>query len=136
MIGSVALSLRQPWAWLVVHGGKNIENRRWNTHRRGYFLIHAAKGMTGAEYEDAIDFVSLVMPELVERIPKPEALERGGLVGAARIVAVLPPTSSRAYVWHMPEQFGFVLRDVHPLPFTPCLGARGFFRLQLTEGLR
>ena len=26
-----ALSLRQPWAWAVVHAGKSIENRRWNT---------------------------------------------------------------------------------------------------------
>ena len=37
------LSLRQPWAWLVVNGLKDLENRRWNTRFRGTFLIHAAQ---------------------------------------------------------------------------------------------
>lgn len=41
-----ALSIRQPWAWLILHGGKDIENRSWNTNFRGRFLIHAAAGMT------------------------------------------------------------------------------------------
>ena len=25
------LSRRQPWAWVVVHLGKDIENRKWDT---------------------------------------------------------------------------------------------------------
>ena len=24
---SVALSVRQPWAWAIIHGGKDVENR-------------------------------------------------------------------------------------------------------------
>jgi hypothetical protein len=40
---AVCLSIRQPWAWLVAHGWKNIENRTWPTGFRGRFLIHAAK---------------------------------------------------------------------------------------------
>lgn len=51
-----ALSLRQPWAHIVLHYGKNLENRRWYTSFRGTFLLHAAKAMTRAEYEDAEDF--------------------------------------------------------------------------------
>lgn len=27
-----ALSIRQPWAWLVVQGYKDIENRDWPTN--------------------------------------------------------------------------------------------------------
>ena len=38
-----ALSLKQPWAALLVHGGKTIEVRRWATSRRGRILIHAAR---------------------------------------------------------------------------------------------
>ena len=37
-----ALSIRQPWAWLILHGGKDIENRTWATKLRGRVLIHAA----------------------------------------------------------------------------------------------
>jgi hypothetical protein len=33
-----ALSIRQPWAWLICHAGKNIENRPWRTQFRGRFL--------------------------------------------------------------------------------------------------
>src|SRR5579871_4235318 len=38
-----ALSLKQPWAALLVHGRKTIEVRRWSTPRRGRILIHAAR---------------------------------------------------------------------------------------------
>lgn len=37
-----ALSLRQPWAALVVAGLKSIEIRGWSTARRGRVWIHAA----------------------------------------------------------------------------------------------
>jgi hypothetical protein len=37
------LSIRQPWAFLIVNGHKNIENRDWLTAYRGPVLIHAGK---------------------------------------------------------------------------------------------
>lgn len=37
------LSLKQPYAELVVSGRKTIELRRWNTKFRGEFLVHASK---------------------------------------------------------------------------------------------
>src|SRR2546427_482948 len=38
-----ALSIRQPWAALVVLGLKTIEIRRWTTPLRGPIYIHAVK---------------------------------------------------------------------------------------------
>ena len=38
-----ALSLKQPFAELVVSGKKTIELRRWNTKFRGKFFVHASK---------------------------------------------------------------------------------------------
>ena len=38
-----ALSLKQPFAELIVSGKKTIELRNWNTKFRGKFLIHASK---------------------------------------------------------------------------------------------
>ncbi|MCP4246279.1 MAG: ASCH domain-containing protein [bacterium] len=38
-----ALTVRQPWCWLILHGPKRYENRRWRTAHRGPLLIHAAK---------------------------------------------------------------------------------------------
>ena len=37
------LSLKQPWAELILQGKKKIEIRKWNTKFRGPFLIHASK---------------------------------------------------------------------------------------------
>lgn len=37
------LSLKQPYAELILEGKKKIELRKWNTNLRGEFLIHASK---------------------------------------------------------------------------------------------
>lgn len=39
------LSIRQPWATLIVEGYKDFEFRNWKTNFRGKFLIHASKGV-------------------------------------------------------------------------------------------
>jgi hypothetical protein len=39
------LSLRQPYAELLVSGKKTIELRKWNTNFRGKFLVHASKNV-------------------------------------------------------------------------------------------
>jgi len=141
-----ALSLRQPWAHAVVHLGKTIENRYWNTHLRGAFLIHAAKGMTVDEYLDAVLFCDEVLGRTTParsivatgEMPQPKALLRGGFVGRARLVGVLPPCTPKgaeptlfaqecAHPWHMPEQYGFRLEGIEPLPFVPYAGSLGFF---------
>lgn len=36
-----ALSIKQPWASLIAHGIKDIENRTWKTNFRGRIYIHA-----------------------------------------------------------------------------------------------
>jgi hypothetical protein len=38
-----ALSVRQPWATLIVDGVKTVENRTWDTTHRGPLAIHAAR---------------------------------------------------------------------------------------------
>jgi hypothetical protein len=42
-----ALTVQQPWAWAIIHGGKDVENRGRNCHFRGRFynlLLHARTG--------------------------------------------------------------------------------------------
>jgi hypothetical protein len=46
-----ALSIKQPWASLIAHGIKDIENRTWKTHFRGRIYIHAsAKGVKDFDF--------------------------------------------------------------------------------------
>jgi len=119
------LSIRQPWAWLILHGGKDIENRNWPTRFRGTFLIHAGKGMTRLEYEQALD----VADDCGKSLPPFETLQRGGIVGQAKIVDCVSRSDSP---WFFGE-FGFVLKDAQPLEFFACKGALGFFNLSNTE---
>ena len=123
-----ALSVRQPWAWLIVNGMKDIENRTWPTRFRGRVLIHASKGMTRAEYEDVEDYLMFSAMESMTaiRIPESADLDRGGIVGIATVVDCIRP-QDRLSPWHIEGQFGFHLIDAKPLPFLPCKGALGFF---------
>lgn len=45
MTAARILTVRQPWAWAIIHGGKTVENRVRNIvgDYRGPVLIHAAK---------------------------------------------------------------------------------------------
>ena len=124
----LALSIRQPWAWLIMNGGKNIENRCWPTKVRGRVLIHAAKGVSKAEWKDAWDWVRVICPEAWEkgtREIQTGSIERGGIVGSVEIVDCVSRSDSP---WFQ-GQYGFVLRDPQPLPFYPCRGQLGFFKV-------
>lgn len=114
-----ALSVRQPWAWLIVNGFKPIENRDWPTKVRGRVLVHASKGMTRSEYEYVAGFAhyhGITLPAF-------EDLERGGIVG---ITTITDCVSSSESPWFF-GRFGFELADSRPLPFTPMKGRLGFF---------
>ncbi|MCP4687042.1 MAG: ASCH domain-containing protein, partial [Desulfobacterales bacterium] len=57
-----ALSIRQPWAWLIANGYKDIENRSWRTSFRGEFLIHAGKKFDGAGWDWAVAETNIALP--------------------------------------------------------------------------
>ena len=40
-----ALTVKHPWAWAIIHGGKDVENRPRPTKYRGLLHIHAGKAM-------------------------------------------------------------------------------------------
>ena len=122
--GTLCLSIRQPWAWLIVNGWKNIENRDWPTRVRGRILIHASKSMIKADYNACILFVSGFAPNLIASIPLPAQLEQGGIVGEAVILDCVTRHDSE---WFTGE-YGFVLDQQKPLPFQPYKGSLGFFK--------
>lgn len=116
-----ALSIRQPWAWLIIHSGKDIENRSWHTKFRGRFLVHASQGMTSDEFTQALLFCS------DRRLPMPDRdeLQRGGIIGSVELVDSISSSNSP---WYMGD-VGFVLRDPKPLPFLPLKGRLNFFEV-------
>lgn len=129
-----ALSIRQPWAWAILHAGKDIENRDWTPSHpglkfRGLFLIHASAGMTAREYEEFLDTshtISLKHPFPPGlSVPPFASLQRGGIVGQAEVVDCVQGHRSP---WFF-GPYGFVLRHALPLPFRPLKGKLGFFEV-------
>ncbi|HZA68174.1 MAG TPA: ASCH domain-containing protein [Nitrososphaeraceae archaeon] len=62
------LSLRQPYAELLISGKKTIELRKWNTNFRGKFLIHASKNINKEKCKSLrIDYTKLNIGMIIGR---------------------------------------------------------------------
>lgn len=128
----LALSIRQPWAWLITRPDaadpwergrmylsdemKVVENRTWATNVRGEIFIHAAKTLD----KNSIEYVLQQWPGIL----LPAEYELGGIVGRARLVDCVRNHSSR---WAVRDQHQFVLMGIRPLPFVACPGQLKFF---------
>lgn len=130
---TLALSIRQPWAWLIVNGFKDVENRTWPTPYRGPLLIHAGKTMRPAEYAWAMEFIEeFVSPDLVRQVPDMAELPLGGFVGVATLVDCVRASTSPWFTCADTEDgHGFVLADARAIEFTPWKGRLGFFNVNL-----
>jgi hypothetical protein len=51
-VNQKAISVRAPWWWFILHGGKTHENRDWYTSFRGSVLLHASKWWNQSEVEE------------------------------------------------------------------------------------
>jgi len=115
-----ALSLKQPFAELILQGRKRIELRKWNTKFRGKFLIHASK------------------------IPDKKAMEKFGfkqlptgcIIGKAFLKDVKKYNSEKEHnqdknlhlassIW---GRYGFILENPKRItPSIPCKGSLNFW---------
>lgn len=126
MTEDLALSVQQPWAWLIVNADlypnpKRIENRTWSTKVRGRIKIHASKSFDRTGYKAVIER----RPELLDVMPKPDEFEKGGVVGEAVIVDCVDDSEDQWYT----GDFAFILADAKPLPFVSCPGKLRIFDL-------
>jgi hypothetical protein len=117
-----ALSVRQPWAWLLVAGIKPIENRTWFINYRGPLLIHAGQApdntISIAEIEQTYDVE-------IDR----HALRIGGVVGRVELVDIVTRHESRFF--HGP--YGWIFTKPLILPFMRCSGRQGTFDVNYTH---
>jgi hypothetical protein len=126
----VALSVKQPWAALLVAGLKTIEVRTWPTRRRGPVLIHAGK--LADERPEGWGLIDT--PALVELTRL-----RGGLIGVGELTACARYDSAADFAaaavlhrnaaeWFRPPRlYGFVFQNTRPIAYHPCPGQTMFF---------
>lgn len=118
------LTVRQPWAHLIVTGQKDIENRSWPTKLRGRVLIHAAKTVDRDAYDSLRPLADVAMPDLAD-------MPRQAIVGSVMIDGCVDHSDSE---WFS-GPFGFTLRDAVRFDrHIHTRGKLGFFRLRI-DGL-
>ena len=129
-----ALSLRQPYAELILQGKKTMESRLWKTKYRGEFLIHASVNVAlGACKKFGFD---------------PEKLTRGFIVGEAVLVSVKEYPTDEEYLkdsdkhlgskegleefgWAGKKKYGFLLENVKKIEPVQFKGQLNFFETGL-----
>lgn len=129
-----ALTVQQPWAWAIIHGGKTVENRTQQWTYRGTLAIHA-----GARWSYSGSISGLVWnawnPAAVPSRPlDPKAFDFGLILGVVDLVDCHPdagccrPWGESAYVEHGGRQRRHIIHLVleNPRPLAepiPCKGA-------------
>lgn len=121
-----AISIKQPWASLIVHGIKNIENRSWRTNFRGRVLIHASAShgrkfsvdLTDAQTKAA--FATIAKETMFGNMPF------GSIIGSVEIVDCVQNHPS---IWADKVVYNWVLAN--PILFPEPILAKG--KLSLWE---
>ena len=125
-----ALSVKQPWAALLVSGRKTVEVRTWGVSRRGKVLIHAAK----IDDPRPEGWAAIDAPEL-----KSLAELKGGILGVAEFVECIRYDTAEVFAadgdrhlnapsWFRPPRlYGFAFANARPVRFERWAGNTFFF---------
>lgn len=95
------LSVRQPYAWAIIHGGKDTENREWATTYRGPLLIQAAKTRGVADEKDWLEELAEICSV---QVPEFDGYARGAIIGLVQLVDCVRDSKSlfaNADCWHL-----------------------------------
>jgi len=113
------LSIKQPWADLIVLGMKDIENRGWKTNYRGRLLIHAAQQIDEDGKWDLC--ISRIFRNDMKRLyaTPGHVVHLGFIIGAVDLIDCVTVSPSRWFSGH----YGFVL--AHPAIFKNAIPYRG-----------
>ena len=138
------LTVRQPWAWMIIYGGgsynpfsdtweilpkvkygaKNVENRKWKTQYRGPLLIHAAKTEED-EDDDYFRAMKIYWGQTQMRLRRyPDYPEYGSIIGWVNLVDIISNSGS---CWAFPDHWHWILENPHPIQPIPYRGMPGLF---------
>jgi len=140
-----ALSFKQPWAWLVVAGIKDVENRTWwlrmppflnSPENPKRIYVHASKVLDDTGWNFIRTRVSDTTWQRIWNMDFINSLNLGAIIGEVDIVACFhisqvgyPATKSPWFT----GPYGLVLANpvLYEKPI-PCKGRLGFFEPEIT----
>lgn len=123
----IAFSVRQPWAFFIITGIKDVENRSWPCPAKYIgqrVFIHASKSpaFSTAEVRTILEATcpgAAFPPSLCV-----SATCTGGIVGEVTIAGCVRDSASP---WATHGSYHWLLKDARMRPFRPCRGYLGFF---------
>lgn len=95
-----ALTIRQPWASLIIAGIKTVENRSWPAAHRGLLAVHAGLGTD----PEALKAHRGLLP--------PGPLPRGVILGTVNVTGCVRDSPSP---WAEPGCWHWILKNPQPL---------------------
>ena len=123
-----ALSVKQPYADLIIKGIKDVENRSWWTATRERVYIHA-----GLKF-DQVAYDNLDGQAEGGLLSRKEDYDFGAIIGEVDIVdcKFRHPLQIGFSKWHDTGYWGFILSN--PVKYDksiPCRGQLGFFEVDI-----
>lgn len=126
-----AISIQNPWSYLIARGMKDVENRSRKTSFRGPVAIHAGRIFDRDARQDLIDNRHPVTGEdhfFINGLPKDfmdmaSGHFNGGIIGVAEVVDCVTEHPSP---WFQ-GPYGYVISNAREVPFIPSPGELGFF---------
>lgn len=126
-----ALSIKQPWAWLIVAGIKDVENRSWPVSFRGRLYIHASENFDNVSYSSILDRLTLGQAHEFLTVKRAGAFRRGMIIGEATLTDCkyrFPDENDDLYSpWHERGMYGFIFAD--PLIYDKPIPYKGQLRI-------
>ena len=130
------ISIRQPWASLVIMGIKDVENRTWTTPYRGPIYIHASQKFDSGAMDYLEEFGDDLLDNDVNNILRilPEQ-PRGALIGRVTLKEIVPFDEYNVDAlsrWHFDDNFGWYLTDPEVLKTPiPMKGRLGLYSIEV-----
>jgi hypothetical protein len=120
------ISIQQPWAWLILNHGKDLENRsRWHYKHRGRVQIHASKTVDSDTSRFPVQWAHIA--SLGIEIPW-DSLTTGAIIGEATITGVVTESDSPWFEGPTAITLSDPVAYADPIPYR---GQLGIFQAQI-----
>ena len=122
------LTVRQPYAWAIIKGAKDVENRDRMSKYMGRLHIHAAL----KEWTDRVDHCvgrvakhfGVSVPEMLDDYHRHVSRGLGAVIGSVHMFGCAVQYESEWFE----GRYGYLFRDAKPLRTpVPCKGSPSFF---------
>lgn len=129
------ITIKQPWATLIVEGNKNVENRTWQTKYRGELYIHSSKNSFDFFCLDFLkenDYLLYQYIMIYFGIKNNKITRHinmfGSIIGKTNLYDIVDNSDSK---WAMGNSYHWLLKDSQKIEPIPCKGKLNIWEIDI-----